>query len=142
MNLVDGDAAMTEYTKFRNKNRGYMKLEVWQKSIELYKLVWKTVYVDIMKSKTNPSASWKASKPSATTVHDKSHRKGSRRECGSNLFDATCRHFSKIIIPNFGEAVLQFTCISRLQNSIAPKLHDSNTPKLQQSKSKLKDLRI
>lgn len=24
-----------------------MKLEVWQKSIELYKLVWKTVYVDI-----------------------------------------------------------------------------------------------
>ncbi|MFN0158691.1 MAG: four helix bundle protein [Bacteroidota bacterium] len=32
---------MTEYTKRRNKNRGYMKLEVWQKGLELFKLVWK-----------------------------------------------------------------------------------------------------
>jgi hypothetical protein len=29
---------MVEYTKRRNKNRGYMKLDVWHKSIELYKL--------------------------------------------------------------------------------------------------------
>ncbi len=31
---------MIEYTKFRNINRGYMKLDVWQKAIELYKFVW------------------------------------------------------------------------------------------------------
>lgn len=30
---------MTEYSKFRNKNRGYMKLDVWQKGIELFKLI-------------------------------------------------------------------------------------------------------
>jgi hypothetical protein len=28
---------MVEYTKFRNKNRGYMKLEAWQKAMELFK---------------------------------------------------------------------------------------------------------
>ncbi len=38
---------MAEYTKRRNKNRGYMKLEVWQKAMELHKLVWKIVYVEI-----------------------------------------------------------------------------------------------
>lgn len=38
---------MYEYTKFRNKNRGYMKPEVWQKSVELYKLIWKTVYLEV-----------------------------------------------------------------------------------------------
>ncbi len=38
---------MAEYTKYRNKNRGYMKLEVWQKAIDLYKLIWKTVYLDV-----------------------------------------------------------------------------------------------
>ncbi len=38
---------MAGYTKFRNKNRGYMKLEVWQKSIKLYKLAWKTAYVEV-----------------------------------------------------------------------------------------------
>ena len=37
---------MNEHTKFRNKNRGYMKLEVWQKAIKLYGLMWKTVYVE------------------------------------------------------------------------------------------------
>ncbi len=34
---------MAEYTKLRNLNRGYMKLEVWQKAMELYALVWKIV---------------------------------------------------------------------------------------------------
>ena len=34
---------MTEYTIYKNLNRGYMKLDVWQKAIELYKLVWKTI---------------------------------------------------------------------------------------------------
>ncbi|MBI4534914.1 MAG: four helix bundle protein [Ignavibacteriae bacterium] len=34
---------MAEYTKRRNVNRGYMKLDVWQKGIELYKLVWHMV---------------------------------------------------------------------------------------------------
>ena len=37
---------MSEYTKLRNKNRGYMKLEVWHKAMELFKLVWKVVYQD------------------------------------------------------------------------------------------------
>lgn len=37
---------MSEYTKLRNKNRGYMKLEVWHKAMELFKLVWKVVYHD------------------------------------------------------------------------------------------------
>ncbi len=37
---------MEEYTKFRNKNRGYMKLRVWHKAIELYKLVCRIVYKD------------------------------------------------------------------------------------------------
>lgn len=38
---------MVEYTKFRNKNRVYMKLEVWQKSIELYRFIWKIIYEDL-----------------------------------------------------------------------------------------------
>lgn len=29
-----------EYTKLRNLNRGYMKLEVWHKGIELYEAIW------------------------------------------------------------------------------------------------------
>jgi hypothetical protein len=33
---------MQEYTKFRNKNRGYMKLEAWHKAIELFKLIMST----------------------------------------------------------------------------------------------------
>lgn len=37
---------MEEYTKFRNKNRGYMKLRVWHKAVELYKLVCKIIYKD------------------------------------------------------------------------------------------------
>ena len=37
---------MSEYSKLRNKNRGYMKLEVWHKAMELFKLVWKVVYQD------------------------------------------------------------------------------------------------
>lgn len=37
---------MEEYTKFRNKNRGYMKLRVWHKAVELYKLVCRIVYQD------------------------------------------------------------------------------------------------
>ena len=35
---------MVEYTKRRNINRGYMKLEVWQKAIELYKLIHPVLY--------------------------------------------------------------------------------------------------
>lgn len=31
---------MKEYSRRKNLNRGYMKLEVWHKSIELYRLVW------------------------------------------------------------------------------------------------------
>ncbi|MBI4428200.1 MAG: four helix bundle protein [Ignavibacteriales bacterium] len=34
---------MTEYTSLKNLNRGYMKLDVWQKSIELHELVFETV---------------------------------------------------------------------------------------------------
>lgn len=32
--------------KRKNKNRGYMQLDVWQKAIDLFRCVWKTVYVD------------------------------------------------------------------------------------------------
>jgi four helix bundle protein len=32
---------MKEYSQRKNLNRGYMKLEVWHKSIELYRLVWR-----------------------------------------------------------------------------------------------------
>lgn len=35
---------MKEYTKRRNINRGYMKLEVWQKAVELHELVVKMVH--------------------------------------------------------------------------------------------------
>ncbi|MEK7249724.1 MAG: four helix bundle protein [Bacteroidota bacterium] len=35
---------MTEYTKLRNINRGYMKLDVWQKAIELHGLAYQIVY--------------------------------------------------------------------------------------------------
>jgi four helix bundle protein len=45
-NKLNGGWAMNEYTKFRNKNRGYMKLEAWHKAIELFKLIWKITYVD------------------------------------------------------------------------------------------------
>ena len=38
---------MSDYTKLRNKNRGYMKLEVWRKALDLYKQIWKIVYKDI-----------------------------------------------------------------------------------------------
>jgi four helix bundle protein len=33
-------------TKRRNKNRGYTRLVVWQKAIELFELVWKIAYVE------------------------------------------------------------------------------------------------
>jgi four helix bundle protein len=33
-------------TELRNKNRGYMKLIVWQKSIQLFKQAWKIAYVE------------------------------------------------------------------------------------------------
>ena len=33
-------------TDLRNKNRGYMKLIVWQKAMELFELVWKITYVE------------------------------------------------------------------------------------------------
>lgn len=34
---------MKEHSLRRSINRGYMKLEVWQNAIELYKVVWRTV---------------------------------------------------------------------------------------------------
>jgi four helix bundle protein len=33
-------------TELRNKNRGYMKLIVWQKAIQLFELVWKIVFIE------------------------------------------------------------------------------------------------
>ena len=33
-------------TELRNKNRGYMKLFVWQKAMELFELVWKMTYLE------------------------------------------------------------------------------------------------
>jgi hypothetical protein len=49
---------MHEYTKFRNKNRGYMKLEVWQKSVELYKLIWNTVYLEVKVESKRENGTW------------------------------------------------------------------------------------
>ena len=43
----NGGGVMNEYSKFRIKNRGYMKLEVWQKSMSFYKLIWRTVFQEI-----------------------------------------------------------------------------------------------
>ena len=38
---------MSHYeTRLRNKNRGYMKLIVWQKAMELFELVWNIVFVE------------------------------------------------------------------------------------------------
>ena len=34
---------MAEYTQLKNINRGYMKLDVWQKAIELHRLICKTI---------------------------------------------------------------------------------------------------
>jgi four helix bundle protein len=33
-------------TELRNKNRGYMKLIVWQKAMELFELVWKIAFIE------------------------------------------------------------------------------------------------
>jgi four helix bundle protein len=38
------EGCMVEYTKLRKINRGYMQLDVWVKSVELYKLITKIVY--------------------------------------------------------------------------------------------------
>src|SRR3954454_25070681 len=35
---------MSYETELRNKNRGYMKLIVWQKAMELFELVWAIVF--------------------------------------------------------------------------------------------------
>jgi four helix bundle protein len=37
---------MNHETELRNKNRGYMKLIVWQKAMSLFELVWKVTYVE------------------------------------------------------------------------------------------------
>ena len=37
---------MNYETKLRNKNRGYMKLIVWQKAMELFELVWGIVFTE------------------------------------------------------------------------------------------------
>jgi len=34
-------------TELRNKNRGYMKLIVWQKAIQLFELVWKIAFIEV-----------------------------------------------------------------------------------------------
>lgn len=33
-------------TELRNKNRGYMKLIVWQEAIQLFELVWKIAFIE------------------------------------------------------------------------------------------------
>jgi four helix bundle protein len=33
-------------TELRNKNRGYMKLIVWQKAIQLFELAWKIAFIE------------------------------------------------------------------------------------------------
>jgi four helix bundle protein len=37
---------MNYETELRNKNRGYMKLIVWQKAIERFELVWKISFIE------------------------------------------------------------------------------------------------
>jgi four helix bundle protein len=37
---------MTTKTELRNKNRGYMKLIVWQKAMQLFELVWQIVFTE------------------------------------------------------------------------------------------------
>lgn len=37
---------MNYETELRNKNRGYMKLIVWQKAVELFELVWVIVFAE------------------------------------------------------------------------------------------------
>jgi four helix bundle protein len=38
---------MSHYeTDLRNKNRGYMKLIVWQKAIQLFELIWKILFIE------------------------------------------------------------------------------------------------
>jgi four helix bundle protein len=38
---------MSRYeTELRNKNRGYMKLIVWQKAIQLFELIWKILFIE------------------------------------------------------------------------------------------------
>src|SRR5882724_7338551 len=37
---------MNYETELRNKNRGYMKLIVWQKAMELFELVWTIVFTE------------------------------------------------------------------------------------------------
>jgi four helix bundle protein len=37
---------MNYETELRNKNRGYMKLIVWQKAMELFELVWTIVFIE------------------------------------------------------------------------------------------------
>jgi four helix bundle protein len=38
---------MSHYeTGLRNRNRGYMKLIIWQKAVELFELVWNTVFIE------------------------------------------------------------------------------------------------
>jgi four helix bundle protein len=34
-------------TELRNKNRGYVKLIVWQKAIQLFELVWKIAFIEV-----------------------------------------------------------------------------------------------
>ena len=36
---------MEDYTRRRNKNRGYMKLRVWHGAIDLYRMVYRLVYI-------------------------------------------------------------------------------------------------
>jgi len=37
---------MGKYSTFRNKNRGYMKLNVWEKAVDLFKLVYRIAFID------------------------------------------------------------------------------------------------
>jgi four helix bundle protein len=40
------NGVMGYQTELRNKNRGYMKLIVWQRAMDLFQLVWKITYVE------------------------------------------------------------------------------------------------
>jgi len=41
MMVHDGGTNIMEYTKRKNLNRGYMKLEAWQRGMDLFELVYK-----------------------------------------------------------------------------------------------------
>ena len=49
---------MNYETELRNKNRGYMKLIVWQKAIELFELVWNDRFHRSTRSISSSDLNW------------------------------------------------------------------------------------